>query len=260
MYSKLKSARLHMSYQTLKRIFYAVAALFLFLACGIKEPEEKEPNNTFSAANEIEINGKTTGYINSLDDRDFFKLAVTEPAIVDITLGPVKGVNHAFEVWKDDENPVVIKLIDDNRKSSPERMSNLYVEPGIYYICVMHGERDTKIANSDDPYTISLEERQPYNEEHEPNDSYQSATAMEADLDATGFFSPAYNRLDLDPKTPMEEDDWFSFTVEARDGEQNILDIGLSEVPGVNSFIKLFDSGLTEIAGADFNPPVQGKP
>ncbi len=68
--------------------------------------------------------------MGSPNDRDFYVIHVKERKIADIQLSGVKGINLAVKIWKGGDDPSLIKWIDDNRKSSPERFANLSVTPG----------------------------------------------------------------------------------------------------------------------------------
>ncbi len=226
-------------------------SLFVNCVCSVKKDSEVEPNNVFSAANPLNVGNPMVGFIDSREDRDFYILSVEEPCISDISISGIKGVNHSLSLWRGGVSPALLKTADDNRKSSPERLKNLYLEAGEYYIAVQHGDRDQKNENRETPYTLTCETRVPVAEEFEPNDSILAANRIQLNTETSGFFSPAYNRLNLGKENLYREEDWFGFSVARETDDPVILTIDVSGVPGVNSELYLLNSGGEVIASSD---------
>ncbi len=235
----------------------------LILSCKDKIKTEKEPNNSFSAANEMQLNTSVEGFLESRDDRDFYRLNITGDMILDVSITGIKGINHCIQIWENQNRPVLKKLIDDTRKSSPERIVNFMARAGIYYISVSHGDRDIRKGNVETPYILSVKSRDPFIEEFEPNDSRADATPVKPDDRYTGYFSPAYNRLNTNPEGKYREEDWFSFEVDPVDettGENiKALDVKLSGVKGVNSILELYDETGNLMMKSDGNPAGSGE-
>ncbi|PKL40859.1 MAG: hypothetical protein CVV44_04425 [Spirochaetae bacterium HGW-Spirochaetae-1] len=233
--------------------FIMITASLLFEGCSKDIMTEKEGNNSFSTANPLVLQKPVQGFLDTAEDIDLYSFSVDNLSTLDIRLSGIKGVNNAFSVWKGGDQPVLMKLVDDNRKSSPERMANFCAEPGMYYISVQHGDRDRKRGATDSSYTLTVDYRDSLSEEIEPNDNRMQATPLTMNSEITGYFSPAYNRLNEQGNPPFREEDWYSIQVEL-DGEKPLLlDVVLSEVPGVNSIISFFGENTEPIAVTDYN-------
>jgi hypothetical protein len=235
------------------RIIAPVIILMLVLipACTKKKHLEVEPNNTFGEANEISIDDSFTGFMDSPNDRDMYMLNVTKRAIVDVQVSGVKGINLAMKIWNGDKDPRLIKWIDDNRKSSGERLPNLTVDPGIYYIEIVQSDRDPKKTNKENPYELRLKSREVISEESEPNDSKDEANKIYPDKEITGYFSPAYNRLNTNKENLHREEDWYVMDVGLKSENPMLIDVSLSGVGGVDSVLYLIDSDDRELAFSD---------
>ncbi|HOT43778.1 MAG TPA: hypothetical protein PLM53_04930 [Spirochaetota bacterium] len=212
---------------------------------------EKEPNNSFSTASDIRPDERFLGFMGTPHDRDFYRIRVDGRAILDIQLSGVKGINLAMKIWKGGEEPKLIKWIDDNRKSSPERMANLTVTAGDYYIEVFQSDRDQKKSDRENAYELMLKKREAISEESEPNDSRDDADTLHLNKEITGYFSPAYNRLNEQKENLHREEDWFAIDVNLKDGTPELMDVSLSGVSDVNSVLYLYDSEGMEIAMSD---------
>ena len=198
---------------------------------------EKEPNDSFSTAGEITLDERCLGFMDSPNDRDFYVFQCKQRGIVDIQLSGVKGLNLAFNIWRGDGNPKLIKWVDDTRKSSPERFSNLSVIPGTYYIEIFQSDRDLKKANKENPYELILKGRDAISEESEPNDSKEEANTIYPDKEITGYFSPAYNRLNNDAQNLHREEDWYVVDVKLKSNSPQLMDVSLTGVTGIDSVI-----------------------
>ncbi|MDY6935742.1 MAG: hypothetical protein SVZ03_16175 [Spirochaetota bacterium] len=233
--------------------------LAIMMSCNTKTYEEIEPNDAFSRANRIETNSIVEGLLNTLDDIDFYRLEVITPMVVDVSIAPVKGVNHAFQIWGYDGSHVLMKHVDDLRKSSPERICNLFVNKGVYYITVLHGEMDKVNGNSQNKYKLRLSGREWDNEEHETNDSNKNANLLEVGSEILGYFSPSYNRMNYSENHPLREEDWYYLNVELDSEKPILLNIELSGVPEINSILHFLDFEQDEIGSSDMNGLGQGE-
>ncbi len=229
------------------------------VACSGDYATEKEPNNTFHNANTISERRPMRGFIDSSIDRDIYVYRSDRRGCLEISLTGIKGVNLAIKVWRGGNPPVLLKVIDDNRKSSPERMANLAVTPGSYYFEVTHGERDAPAANKDTHYELLIKYREIFREETEPNDGMNAAVPLIIGREITGFFSPALNRIIPSDKEPFREEDWYSFEVGERQSLPMIVDLTLTGVAGVNSVLAVVDSRGREIAAADNGSTGEGE-
>jgi hypothetical protein len=228
-------------------------------ACSKKKQKEKEPNNSFFEANPISVDAGVLGFMNSPEDRDFFVLDVKNSAIMDIQVSGVKGINLAVKIWKGVDEPKLIKWIDDNRKSSPERFPNLAVSPGRYFIELFQSDRDSKKADQRNAYELSIKSREAISEESEPNDSMDEPDKIYPGKEKTGYFSPSYNRMNAGKDNTYREEDWYVFDVDLRSGSPILIDVTLSGVSGVNSLLYLYDSDGAEIAMSDNGSTGEGE-
>ncbi|HNR89193.1 MAG TPA: hypothetical protein PKM65_12705 [Spirochaetota bacterium] len=241
-----------------------VCVFATFLACGAckeRNQRESEPNDTFANANPITTHMTVEGALERTNDRDHFLLTVTEPLVLDISLSGVKGVNHAFQVWRrTGESYTLLKHVDDQRKSSPERLCNLYVLPGTYCIVVLHGDKDAPQTNRETPYRLKVASRSIKDyEEQEPNDSPETANPIPMPGEIFGFFSPAINKHNTNKEHPRREEDWFSFEVSLNDNKPILVDIELSGVPAVNSTLQIFSGDMEELGRADVGEVGKGE-
>jgi hypothetical protein len=228
-----------------------IALLMAVSSCSKKGRAEKEPNNTFSTANEVVLDERIIGVMGTPNDRDFYLFECKQESIIDIQLSGVKGINLAFKIWKGREDPKLVKWVDDNRKSSPERVANLSVVPGTYYIEIFQSDNDAKKSDKENTYELTLKSRDAISEESEPNDSLDSADSIQPDKEITGFFSPAYNRLNNDKENLHREEDWYVMDVILKSDTPLLMDLSITGVSGVNSILYLCDAEGNEIAVSD---------
>ncbi len=231
------------------------AHLAVIPSCKSRGVMEKEPNNSFSTAGAVTVDASHLGYMGGPGDRDFYIYSSEGRGAIDIQVSGVKGINLAFKIWRGEEEPRLLKYVDDNRKSSPERLANLSVAPGTYYIEILQSDRDAKKPNREIPYELTLKMRDAVSEESEPNDSRDDADTLSADGGITGYYSPAYNRLNEEGDTLHREEDWFVLDISLKQDETRLLDLSLSGVIGINSVMALYDSGGNLLAETDNGGP-----
>ena len=237
----------------MKIISYITISLLLLplLACTRSGKKEKEPNNSFATAGDITLDARFTGLMDTPNDRDYYRLVVDKRGVIDVNCSGVRGINLAVKVWKGEEEPRLLKWIDDNRKSSPERLVNLGVIPGTYYFEILQSDRDTRKSSAESAYELELKGRDAISEESEPNDSKDEADSLHLDEEITGYFSPAYNRMNENTENLHREEDWFVADVALRSDAPALLTVSLSGVTGINSTLLLYDADDTLISTAD---------
>ncbi len=234
--------------------------VMLFSACKKDVPVETEPNDKFSTANVVSTGEPIEGFIQDVDDRDFYVFELPEKLHLDIQLSPVRGVNHAIRLWQNTVNgPVMIKFIDDLRKSSPERMRGICAGPGTFYIEVTHGNRDVPRAEKEVPYRLLVLSEYLVDYECEPNDSRLAANTISAGFGTEGFYSPSFNKLNDDPDHQSREEDWFTFSIDSAVSLPLLCDVEISGVPGVNSLIAMYDGQGNELGLANSSPINEGE-
>jgi len=240
-----------------KKSIFIVLALLTIFSCGKKyNNEEIEPNNTISTATLIETGKDCTGLLDSENDVDNYLLKIDEEQVIRIELTGVKGVNHAFQVWRLESGSLFpLKSVDDNRKSSAEEMANLFLKPGDYIILITHGSRDVKKGNTENRYTLRISSRSALKDEKEPNDKPENAVIINNGESISGYFSPSKNIMNENILSPYREEDWFRTDIIA--GEENpvIVDLILTGVNGVDSVIVIYNSEMKELVSADNSGP-----
>ena len=236
------------------RIVSAAAILLSIItvqSCTKTEQREKEPNNFFAEANEITPDARILGFMDTPADRDYYVLSIRERCVIDLQVSGVRGSNLSVKIWRGAPEPKLVKWIDDNRKSSPERFANLSVAPGTYFIEILQSDRDPQKENKESPYELVLKSREAIAEEAEPNDSREEANHIDAGREITGFFSPAFNWMNTGKENLHREEDWYAFTVGLKSDAPVLMDASLSGVRGVNSVLCLYDEEGNELASSD---------
>lgn len=238
-----------------------IVLMLLHAGCRGKEHRELEPNDTIAQAHSLELGMTMRGYLATADDHDFYRVRLDRDTVLRIELSGIKGVNHALRLWRDrgDGDPVVVKEIDDSRKSSPEIMANIMGRRGTWIVEVTHGARDSRRGNQETPYDLTVTGREAVNEEEEPNDAPDQATTLRAGRSLAGYYSPARNPLNNNKDAQHREEDWYVYSPDRAGGTPPVIDITLTGVPGVNASITLYDEELNEIASADNGGPGEGE-
>lgn len=221
---------------------YILFTLFLLFSCSDRI-NEKEPNDSFDDAEEIALDETVKAYIDTSTDSDYYRLQVDRELRAGISLSSLKGINHSITVYRDlgGKKPPV-KLIDDSRKSSPEEFPDIGFFPGVYYICIAHGERDEPKGTREVAYRlrVSTVDTEDKAYEFEPNDQLKLATPVTPGVDVYGYYSPSFNKLN---KSSGEEKyleyDYYEFDL-SRSSRRVVADISLSAVPGVDAVLKIY--------------------
>jgi len=70
----------------MKIITYIMLSLLLVsvFACSRSGKKEKEPNNSFATAGDISLDARFTGFMDTPNDRDFYRLIVDKPGVIDV--------------------------------------------------------------------------------------------------------------------------------------------------------------------------------
>ncbi len=212
--------------------------------CKKSIPVETEPNNNRENATILNVNGSIRGFINSVSDRDYYRFSLTEDSIVEINLSGLKGVNLSFRVLTSGTVPELLKHVDDNRKSSPEMVKNLFLQGGEYFIVVMHGARDPRRMNRETAYILNIKAGQTGDEEREPNDRPAQATLLREGKDIRGYFSPRYNWLNDSGENKYREEDYYRIEINNDAKLPAKVNVNLTGVKGVNSILSLYDSEM----------------
>jgi hypothetical protein len=238
-----------------KYIFLVLVCMIAASSCKKETIFEIEPNDTYTQANLINVGKPVSGFINTESDIDFYMIDVTEPVLFDISVSAIKGVNIAFTVWKaDDGNGIVpLKYVDDMRKSAPERLRGFKVEPARYYVSISHGDKDQRIKNTENAYTLLINQEDAEGFESEPNDTILSANPLPIGVPVRGYYSPAFNKTNTNAANPNREEDWFTFSV---DDAPVVCDVEVTGVTGIEAQLDIVDAQGTALFSS--NPQGQG--
>ena len=242
-------------FMTKKQLWiYILLCCIMFITCKKEILLEIEPNDTYTQANLITVGKSIDGFINTESDIDFYMIDVNAPVLFDISVTAVKGVNIAFTVWKaTDDSIVPLKYVDDMRKSAPERLRGFKVEPGRYYISISHGDKDQRIKNTENHYTLLINQEDMEGFESEPNDTIMSANTIPIGVPVRGYYSPAFNKANTNAVNPNREEDWYTFYVE---DVPVVCDVELTGVPGIEAQLDIVDAQGTILFSS--NPQGQG--
>ena len=118
---------------------------------------EREPNDKADKATVVEVGKEFKGFIQPPKDVDSYRLEVTEPTSVAITVGAVAKLDLGLRVLdansKDAKGEyALIGSIDKYRVEAEERLVVPF-EPGSYLIEVREKGRE---SNPQKPYTLTL--------------------------------------------------------------------------------------------------------
>lgn len=228
-------------------LLFAILCI-LSISCKDKTVIEVEPNNDIKFSTKYMLDTIITGKIQDAKDIDFYSINVANESLYDIAVTPVKGVNLALKIFKyqGSESPILLKVIDDLRKSAPERINDFYMTPGIWYIAVTTGDRDKANGNATDSYELTVKEiKQNFtSSEHEPNDNSAEANEIVIDQVYSGYFSPAFNKLNT-ANAEMEED-WYKINIIA-DTAPVFTDFELQGVNGLISAVEIYNDDMIKL-------------
>lgn len=223
-------------------------------SCKKEKIFEIEPNDTYTQTHLINFGTPIDGFFNTESDIDFFMVEVPAPTLLDISVSAVKGVNSAFTVWKaSDDGVMPLKYVDDMRKSAPERLRGFKVDVGRYYISISHGDKDPRIKNTENSYTLLVNQEDPESFESEPNDTILSANPLTIGVPVRGYYSPAFNKTNTNAVHPNREEDWFTFYI---DEAPVVCDIEVTGVIGIEAQLDIVDAQGNVLFSS--NPQGQG--
>ncbi|MFH2201800.1 MAG: hypothetical protein ABIJ96_01660 [Elusimicrobiota bacterium] len=222
---------------------FSAAVLFL-LAAGCGRTIEQEPNDHFTQA--TPINGKTRieGTLRTADDVDMFRLDAAEPErTLSLHLGGIRGVDFVLSVLDADRHE--IKRFDETALGGDERAFDIGLAKGVYYLRIANKNPDG--GNTEQRYALELEYAGGRDTEREPNDSALQANDIVPGGVLRGHFYPSRNLLAAE--NDFLEEDWFRINVH-KDGTY-LLNVDVSEVPGVDSVLELYGPNSYKIKEVD---------
>ncbi len=220
---------------------FLLALIFLLSPDFIHSQTESEPNDRMEQANEVHISETIEGFFQKENDADWYRLVVSQAGknIIRIGVSAVAGVDFNFEVYTEDKNLLVER--DTGGEGEPERLTELGVIEGIYYISVL-GDRQ----NETQPYKLDIEFIRSWQEGHEfeINNRLEQANEIQLGEPIKGKFQA------------ISDEDWYKLVI--TESGKNILRIELSAVPEVDSYLSIYDADGDHLKHSDRNP--EGQP
>lgn len=187
---------------------------------------EREPNDTIATANFLaEDGGKLYGILDSKEDKDTFRLNVSNPMNLRLSVKPKDDLDVAVNIF--DRKGRLQWTVDGGKKGFEELIPNYRVRPGDVFIQVSNSPRSSP---STSPYVLTwrltnVEE----GDEAEPNDKMSQATLLRTGVSARGFIYPP------------GDVDFFRFRLSGRAGTTGRVRIAVQGIPNVQLKISLLD-------------------
>jgi hypothetical protein len=224
----------------------------LILKTKDKEPnEEGEPNDKMVQASRLGPERTVRGFFNparnpSSDtgiEEDWYGFGIDRPEgeIVHISHSAVPGVDSVLSVY--DELGYVIREANSYGKGIPEKLTNVLLAEGDYYIRIASAEPDQQ--NGEIGYLLRIEKPEEGPRESEPNDKYPFANPLVFSRDMAGTFNPA------------GDEDWFR--VDVYDPEPQIVTVRVSPTAELDPIIDFFDSSHELVLHVDSRGKDEGE-
>ncbi|HVE13808.1 MAG TPA: hypothetical protein VNI01_10475, partial [Elusimicrobiota bacterium] len=173
-------------------------AAAVLAACG--PTKEREPNDTFEAAQSAPANGAIEGTIASAGDVDVYAVSVKEdPGVLSAKVGGIRGVDFVLSVL--DPNRVELKRFDETASGGDEQALDIGVRRGTYYLRLSN--KEPSASNSTQPYRLEIQVRPAAGNEMEPNDSPAAANPLEPGTTLKGHYFPSKNLLAVAAPAPL---------------------------------------------------------
>lgn len=179
-----------------------VHGALVFAGCGNGEEQkditldagtvqcERDDHSKPENAAALPANAPTTGYVCPEGDRDWYKIEVpTGQTILDVSLAmavPLSPVEASYTVWTiDDEGGAGNVAAAPPFTAVGTALEHVHcMEPGEYLLSVSDGGDDS--ADLRNSYELSVETSAD-GDQNEPNNTKESATALNSGQTATGF-------------------------------------------------------------------------
>ncbi len=189
---------------------------------------EREPNDTIATANFLPGDGdELHGTLDSKEDRDTFRLNVSKPMNLRLSVKPEDGLDVAVNIF--DRKGRLQLTADGGKRGFEEIIPNFRVRPGDVFIQVVNSPQSPPTTGR---YVISWRlSNVEQGDEAEPNDKMSQATLLRPGVSARGFIYPP------------GDVDFFRFRLSGRAGTTGRVLISAQGIPNVQLKISLIDSG-----------------
>ena len=223
------------------KLIWCLTPLLMLAACG--PSKEKEPNDSYQQATVLKPGRAALGTLVSAQDQDWYRLDVVADGTLAVKLGGIRDVDFTLTFAAADRHE--LKKADDTTVGGDERLLDLGVTQGVYYVVVAN--KNDKASVTDQAYTLETTLEPAAGREREPNDGALSAQPLEAGGLAKGHYWPTRQLLSEDAEAA--EEDWYSIGVQ-REG-LFLLNAELSEVRGVDPVLEVYDTNGYKLKDLD---------
>ncbi|MBI5244383.1 MAG: hypothetical protein HY922_12005 [Elusimicrobia bacterium] len=223
----------------------AALAALLLSACS-RTVREQEPNDHFTQAQKIPLNASLViGAFSSAKDADVFSLEPEKPVNLSLYVGGMRGADLTLAVQDKDRRD--LKRVDETAAGGDEQLIDVGLDKGLYYIVLAN--KNDKYTDLKQSYRMKLSLDSAEGREREPNDKALQANAIKPGSLIRGHYFPSRNLLADD--TGYVEEDWFRLEA----GQEGLysLNADISEVPGVDPVLEVYDTNGYKVKEIDDN-------
>jgi len=209
---------------------------------------EVEPNDHFTKATSIPGTCKVGGTMATAADIDAFKLEVSKPGqSLDLHVGGIRDMDFVLKVMDGERRE--LKRYDETSSGGDERGLDIGLDPGAYYIELSN--KNPKANNPEQGYALDAVLSSSEGREREPDDRALEATALRPGGVLRGHYYPSRNLLN--EANSFQEEDWFK--VEVPQEGRYLLNVDVSEVPGVDPVLEIYDLNSYMLKAVDTTGP-----
>ncbi|MDH4128835.1 MAG: hypothetical protein OEV44_08790 [Spirochaetota bacterium] len=247
----------------IKLVIILVLSIYVFIGCNKDQSVENEPNDTFKNANKIKLNSFVKGNFANLKDQDVYLLDLSKVSInnneaLSVSISKIKGFDVLLKIYF---NKKLIKIVDDYLKNEVEKVVNLALQKGIYYIIVAPGRFNKLPFNTKthlyksikfptNNYTLEVSSRTVKNLELEPNDTPSDAIPIKINTPIIGYYSPFRNYMKhIKMEKPLFNDpkldelkqfdfDWYSIIIP--DAGSHNISVILDKTEHIDSILGVY--------------------
>lgn len=185
---------------------------------------EEEPNNDTDNATVIICNNFIEGYIQELEDVDWYQIEITYSGILEAQLYSVAAnldLDLSIFIIENNQPKRISSDGDTNSNGGQSLTTTAYLNPGTYYIRIV--DENNNAFNDQEPYTLNIvcEENS-----SEVNQTFELATEMSID---TCFEDNIWgeNECFFNSNIGANDRDWFKLEIP----ETGILNVNVNSVP-----------------------------
>ena len=225
----------------------------LVLACVLcsaacSRVREAEPNDHFTQATPIPGACKVVGTLASASDIDVFKLETSKPGqSLDLRVGGIRDIDFVLKVMDGERRE--LKRYDETSLGGDERALDVGLDPGAYYIELSN--KNPKADNKTQEYSLDVQLGPAEGREREPDDRALEATPLKPGGVMRGHYFPSRNLLN--EANAFQEEDWFKVAI-PQEGRW-LLNVDVSEVPGVDPILEIYDLNSYMLKALDTTGP-----